>query len=154
MLFYLCVNRQQLLPISTCVTSCNNYFYNIFDEVQLFVILEQENVKITSMSSWKNSYAYIKFTPSTELNQVLSGQLVILYDVKRDNSGGEIEVMNGYFVHFFAPTSLPKGQKSVVFVLDKSGSMQGRKFKQTQVKQPYYFSIVICVLCSIILRMQ
>lgn len=42
--------------------------------------------------------------------------------------------MNGYFVHFFAPTGLPKGQKTVAFVLDKSGSMYGRKFQQTQVK--------------------
>lgn len=62
-----------------------------------------------------------------------AGQLVVLYDVKRDTSGGQIEVMNGYFVHFFAPSGLEKGTKNVIFVLDKSGSMSGRKFEQTKV---------------------
>lgn len=67
-------------------------------------------------------------------NGTLAGQLVVLYDVQRDLSGGEIQVVNGYFVHFFAPSGLQKGDKHVVFVLDKSGSMIGKKFAQTKVK--------------------
>jgi len=38
--------------------------------------------------------------------------------------------MNGYFVHFFAPPKLKPLQKHVVFVLDVSGSMAGRKIAQ------------------------
>lgn len=95
---------------------------------------DEENVKITSLSNKNYSYAYITFVPPKTENKTLSGQFVVLYDVKRDNNAGEIEVMNGYFVHFFAPTGLPKGQKTVAFVLDKSGSMVGRKFRQTQAK--------------------
>lgn len=60
----------------------------------------------------------------------MNGQLVVLYDVERGKDGGEIEVVNGYFVHYVAPADIRKGDKHVVFVLDKSGSMKGRKFEQ------------------------
>ena len=33
-------------------------------------------------------------------------------------------------MHFFAPQGLPVVPKSVVFVIDVSGSMQGRKMEQ------------------------
>ncbi|XP_068629147.1 inter alpha-trypsin inhibitor, heavy chain 4-like isoform X2 [Battus philenor] len=57
------------------------------------------------------------------------GQFVVQYDVDRTKTN-EILVNNGYFVHFFAPTSLPPLSKHVVFVLDTSGSMSGRKIEQ------------------------
>jgi secreted protein with Ig-like and vWFA domain len=38
--------------------------------------------------------------------------------------------MNGYFVHFFAPENLKPLRKHVVFVLDTSGSMWGRRMEQ------------------------
>lgn len=38
--------------------------------------------------------------------------------------------MNGYFVHFFAPPHLPRVPKNVVFVIDRSGSMNGIKMQQ------------------------
>lgn len=57
------------------------------------------------------------------------GQFVVQYDVERSNDG-EILVNDGYFVHFFAPNSLPQLNKHVVFVLDTSGSMMGRKIEQ------------------------
>lgn len=44
-----------------------------------------------------------------------------------------IKVVNGYFVHFFAPQQIPTGSKHVVFVLDRSGSMQGTKLAQMKV---------------------
>lgn len=40
------------------------------------------------------------------------------------------QIVNGYFVHFFAPQGLPVVPKSVVFVIDVSGSMHGRKMEQ------------------------
>lgn len=40
------------------------------------------------------------------------------------------QIANGYFVHFFAPQGLPVVPKSVVFVIDISGSMHGRKMEQ------------------------
>jgi Mg-chelatase subunit ChlD len=41
-----------------------------------------------------------------------------------------LQVNDGYFVHFFAPTNLKPLHKHVVFVLDVSGSMGGRKIEQ------------------------
>lgn len=40
------------------------------------------------------------------------------------------QIVNGYFVHFFAPDNLPQMPKNVVFVIDRSGSMEGEKMKQ------------------------
>ena len=43
--------------------------------------------------------------------------------------GGEIQVVDGYFVHFVAPENLPPMAKHVIFVLDVSGSMEAQCFK-------------------------
>lgn len=40
------------------------------------------------------------------------------------------QVVNGYFVHFFAPPDLPSVPKNLVFVIDQSGSMSGLKIQQ------------------------
>ena len=43
-----------------------------------------------------------------------------------------MQVIDGYFVHFVAPENLPPMSKHVVFVLDTSGSMSGKKMQQTK----------------------
>lgn len=62
-----------------------------------------------------------------------------------------LQVNDGYFVHFFAPQSLTPLSKYVTFVLDTSGSMGGRKIEQLRaamrailadLKPNDYFSIV------------
>ncbi|XP_063240182.1 uncharacterized protein LOC134540990 isoform X2 [Bacillus rossius redtenbacheri] len=58
------------------------------------------------------------------------GQLLVRYDVDRKTNPEQILINNGYFVHFYAPSDLPVLRKHVVFVLDVSGSMQGRKIEQ------------------------
>ncbi|XP_051957028.1 inter-alpha-trypsin inhibitor heavy chain H3-like isoform X2 [Xyrauchen texanus] len=63
----------------------------------------------------------------------LNGDLLITYDVERRNPQGEIMVSNGYFVHYFAPTDIPRIPKNVVFIIDQSGSMHGRKIIQTRL---------------------
>lgn len=40
------------------------------------------------------------------------------------------QIENGYFVHYFAPEGLPTIPKNVIFVIDKSGSMRGKKIQQ------------------------
>ena len=40
------------------------------------------------------------------------------------------QVLDGYFVHYFAPKDLPPLPKNVVFVLDSSASMVGTKLRQ------------------------
>ncbi|KAM5148817.1 inter-alpha-trypsin inhibitor heavy chain H3-like [Mantella aurantiaca] len=83
--------------------------------------------------------AHIEFKPSVKqqrtcpscMETLLDGDLMIKYDVKRENSAGKLQVINGYFVHYFAPPDLQRIPKNVVFVIDRSGSMHGTKIKQT-----------------------
>ncbi|KAM9859340.1 inter-alpha-trypsin inhibitor heavy chain H3-like [Aulostomus maculatus] len=84
--------------------------------------------------------AWIHFYPTEDQQktcdscgeQGLNGDLVVVYDVNRDSSLGDIKTSSGYFVHHFAPHSLPRIPKNVVFVIDQSGSMAGKKMEQTQ----------------------
>ncbi|XP_077133750.1 inter-alpha-trypsin inhibitor heavy chain H3-like isoform X2 [Ranitomeya variabilis] len=62
---------------------------------------------------------------------LLDGDFTVTYDVHREFPGN-IQVVNGYFVHFFAPPKLSGVPKNVVYVIDKSQSMWGRKIKQTK----------------------
>ncbi|MED6291543.1 hypothetical protein CHARACLAT_024734, partial [Characodon lateralis] len=97
------------------------------------------------MSSQKLMYdvttsAWVYFYPTEDQQktcdscgeQGMNGDLVIVYDVNRNNGLGDIKTSDGYFVHHFAPSSLPRIPKNVVFVIDQSGSMHGRKMQQTR----------------------
>ena len=60
------------------------------------------------------------------------GQFIVQYDVDLSSTGGnEIQVLDGYFVHYFAPENLQTLPRHVIFVVDVSGSMSGTKLKQT-----------------------
>ncbi|XP_060926103.1 inter-alpha-trypsin inhibitor heavy chain H3-like isoform X6 [Limanda limanda] len=84
--------------------------------------------------------ARISFSPTVEQQRkcpgcdgtLIDGDFVIKYDVNRAEGFGDIQIVNGYFVHFFAPPDLPRLPKNVVFVIDRSGSMSGRKMEQTR----------------------
>ncbi|XP_076845341.1 inter-alpha-trypsin inhibitor heavy chain H3-like isoform X2 [Brachyhypopomus gauderio] len=83
--------------------------------------------------------AHVSFSPTLDQQRkcpdcdgsLIDGDFFITYDVKRDQGFGDIQIVNGYFVHFFAPADLPRLPKNVVFVIDRSGSMHGNKMKQT-----------------------
>ncbi|XP_073681753.1 inter-alpha-trypsin inhibitor heavy chain H3b [Garra rufa] len=85
--------------------------------------------------------AWVKFYPTREQQKKcddcskngLNGNLVIIYDVERQEQIGDLTVSNGYFVHYFAPTNIQRIPKNVVFIIDKSGSMSGKKMKQTRL---------------------
>ncbi|XP_077429931.1 inter-alpha-trypsin inhibitor heavy chain H3 isoform X2 [Vanacampus margaritifer] len=84
--------------------------------------------------------AWVYFYPTEDQQKVcdscgeegMNGDLVIVYDVNRDRSLGDIKTSSGYFVHHFAPSQLQRIPKNVVFVIDKSGSMHGKKIEQTR----------------------
>ncbi|XP_068171605.1 inter-alpha-trypsin inhibitor heavy chain H3-like [Antennarius striatus] len=84
--------------------------------------------------------AHISFSPTLEQQRkcpgcestIIDGDFIIKYDVKRKETLGEVQIVNGYFVHFFAPPDLPRIPKNVVFVIDRSGSMSGTKMAQTR----------------------
>ncbi|XP_051667364.1 inter-alpha-trypsin inhibitor heavy chain H4 isoform X4 [Manacus candei] len=84
--------------------------------------------------------AHILFKPTIDQQKVnpeldetlLNGDFVVRYDVKREATAGDIQIVNGYFVHYFAPSEMPVFPKNVIFVIDRSGSMAGRKIEQTR----------------------
>lgn len=89
--------------------------------------------------SFSGKKGHVSFKPSLDqqrscptcTDSLLNGDFTIVYDVNRE-SPGNIQVVNGYFVHFFAPQGLPVVPKNIVFVIDVSGSMYGRKIQQTR----------------------
>ncbi|XP_068414692.1 inter-alpha-trypsin inhibitor heavy chain H4 isoform X2 [Eschrichtius robustus] len=103
-----------------------------------FMTNELAEALITSQNKTK---AHVRFKPTLSQQQkspeqqqdtVLDGNFIVRYDVDRTVSGGSIQIENGYFVHYFAPEHLATIPKNVIFVIDKSGSMRGRKIQQTR----------------------
>uniref|UniRef100_A0A8C8T9Y3 Inter alpha-trypsin inhibitor, heavy chain 4 n=1 Tax=Peromyscus maniculatus bairdii TaxID=230844 RepID=A0A8C8T9Y3_PERMB len=115
-------------------------------EPQGISFLETESTFMTQelaealTTSQNKTKAHIRFKPTLSQQQnsqheqdtILDGNFIVRYDVNRSVSGGSIQIENGYFVHHFAPEDLPTMPKNVVFVIDKSGSMSGKKIQQTR----------------------
>ncbi|KAL7843614.1 hypothetical protein AOLI_G00251260 [Acnodon oligacanthus] len=84
--------------------------------------------------------AHLSFSPTLDQQRkcpdcdgtLIHGDFFIKYDVNRVQDLGEIQIVNGYFVHFFAPADLQRLPKNVVFVIDRSLSMRGKKMEQTR----------------------
>ncbi|XP_048033341.1 inter-alpha-trypsin inhibitor heavy chain H6 [Megalobrama amblycephala] len=81
--------------------------------------------------------AHVRYTPTIQQQRNISprglnADFVIHYDVELKDPMGDIQVDDGYFVHYFAPRGLPVVPKDVIFVIDISGSMIGTKIKQTK----------------------
>uniref|UniRef100_A0A8C5BWZ8 Inter-alpha-trypsin inhibitor heavy chain H3 n=1 Tax=Gadus morhua TaxID=8049 RepID=A0A8C5BWZ8_GADMO len=85
--------------------------------------------------------AHIFFSPTLDQQRkcpecdgsLINGDFIIKYDVKRASSLGDIQIVNGYFVHFFAPPDLPRIRKNVMFVNDRSWSMSGTRMVQSRL---------------------
>ncbi|XP_042655539.1 inter-alpha-trypsin inhibitor heavy chain H3 isoform X1 [Tyto alba] len=117
---------------------------NIF-EPQTITELEAEGTFITNelqniiKKTFSEKKGHIFFKPTLDQQRtcancsqsVLDGDFTVRYDVKR-TTPDNVQIVNGYFVHFFAPTNLPKLPKNVIFVIDISGSMSGRQIQQTR----------------------
>ena len=76
---------------------------------------------------------------------------MIKYDVDRKDQDSEIQVHDGYFVHYFAPDHLQPLPMHAIFILDTSGSMSGEKMEQMKqamvtilgdMKENDYFNII------------
>ncbi|KAF4023138.1 hypothetical protein G4228_015400 [Cervus hanglu yarkandensis] len=95
-----------------------------------------DGVPIVSKGQQK---AHVAFKPTVAQQRkclncsetMVDGDLVVMYDVNREEKVGELQVFNGYFVHFFAPENMDPIPKNILFVIDVSGSMWGIKMKQT-----------------------
>ncbi|NWS13605.1 ITIH3 inhibitor, partial [Pachyramphus minor] len=117
---------------------------NIF-EPQGITELEAEGTFITNelqntiKKSFSEKKGHISFKPTLDQQRTcascsqsaLDGDFTVRYDVKRITPDN-LQIVNGYFVHFFAPANLPKLPKNIIFVIDTSGSMYGRAIEQTK----------------------
>nr|XP_009677656.1 PREDICTED: inter-alpha-trypsin inhibitor heavy chain H3-like [Struthio camelus australis] len=101
-----------------------------------FITNDLQNIVRKTFSGKKGN---ISFKPTLDQQRtcancaqsLLDGDFTVRYDVKR-TAPDSLQIVNGYFVHFFAPTNLPKLPKNVMFVIDISGSMSGREIQQTR----------------------
>uniref|UniRef100_A0AAR2KND1 Inter-alpha-trypsin inhibitor heavy chain 2 n=1 Tax=Pygocentrus nattereri TaxID=42514 RepID=A0AAR2KND1_PYGNA len=83
--------------------------------------------------------AHVVFKPTLQQQRkcdnctesAVDGAFTVQYDVERETNAGELQVSDGHFVQFFAPSDLTPLSKNIVFVIDVSGSMWGLKMKQT-----------------------
>ena len=68
------------------------------------------------------------------VNQPLGSlwQFTFGYNVKYKKSGNEILMGGGKFIHYFSPENLPSLTKHIIFAIDVSGSMHGKRLKDTQ----------------------
>ncbi|KAM6248124.1 inter-alpha-trypsin inhibitor heavy chain H3-like [Spheniscus humboldti] len=137
---------------------------NIF-EPQGITELEAEGTFITNdlqniiKKTFSDKKGHISFKPTLDQQRtcancsqsVLDGDFTVRYDVKR-TTPDNLQIVNGYFVHFFAPTNLPKLPKNVIFVIDISGSMSGREIEQTReallkilddIKEDDFFNFIL-----------
>ncbi|NXC43232.1 ITIH3 inhibitor, partial [Penelope pileata] len=137
---------------------------NIF-EPQGITELEAEGTFVTNdlqdviKKTFSDKKGHISFKPTLDQQRtcancsqsLLDGDFTVKYDVRR-TTPDNLQIVNGYFVHFFAPTNLPKLPKNVIFVIDISGSMSGREIEQTReallkilddIKEDDYFNFIL-----------
>ncbi|XP_072529619.1 inter-alpha-trypsin inhibitor heavy chain H5 [Salminus brasiliensis] len=92
---------------------------------------------VSTVIKQNETFCKITFTPNIVqqvkiANNGMLGEFVVRYDVEREMGIGDIQVLDGHFVHYFAPKDLPVVPKNVVFVIDTSASMVGTKIRQTK----------------------
>ena len=83
----------------------------------------------------------------SEKNQDFSEKIEISYDVERPAVGGDIIIRDGYFVHFIGSDDIPEKNKTVIFVIDRSGSMAGDRIEKVKqaysVSEHFYFELLL-----------
>uniref|UniRef100_A0A8C4INL6 Inter-alpha-trypsin inhibitor heavy chain 2 n=1 Tax=Dicentrarchus labrax TaxID=13489 RepID=A0A8C4INL6_DICLA len=110
--------------------------------VQTPSTLGEQFAEMISLTQSKDK-AHIVFKPNLQQQRkcdnctgsAIDGVFTVTYDVNRDNDPSSLhcllQVSDGHFVQFFAPSNLSPLPKNIVFVIDVSGSMWGVKMKQT-----------------------
>lgn len=96
---------------------------------------QTEELETATIEYFDSKNVYIRYNPSPEEQQIfgkegIEGLFKVYYDVDRQDNPNMVYAVDGYFVHFFTPDSLPQLPKNIVFMLDVSGSMSFSKLQQ------------------------
>jgi uncharacterized protein YegL len=129
--FTIVININESLPLKDIkVPIMENVKDNEIDSVKL---LDDPLVNININVDNDPNKASITFKPSVlDQKNGIHGQFRAFYDVERPRGGNDIQLAGGRFVHYFAPDELDSLPKHLVFVIDVSGSMEGKKLDQTK----------------------
>jgi uncharacterized protein YegL len=133
----------------TIPLSGNNFKYNIKSfSVDLFVRSEQflTQLNIENYPEAENSVEFIGRNVGTSFfktSGIPKKDFIVSYEIKSPPVNGTMinffDGTEGYFFHVFSPQRFDLGgsamDKEIIFVLDKSGSMQGKKI--SQLKQAF-----------------
>jgi len=109
--------------------------------------VDEQGITSTNASSYVHiqrvspQEVLFSYSPSLqEQNDTSSGlarDMIVEYDVNRpsaiDRSAGLFIVNDCYFAQFFSPSGVERVPVDIIFVIDVSGSMSGRKIEQTRV---------------------
>ncbi len=117
---------------------------SVVEDLQVTVrVIDQQGIGYTGASEYvsiqkpSEQEAFFSYSPlpgdQGDAVYGLARDLVVEYDVKHPSTGAGLFVVNDcHFAQFFSPVGLPALPVDIVFVIDVSGSMSGRKIEQTR----------------------
>uniref|UniRef100_A0A3Q3NDG1 Inter-alpha-trypsin inhibitor heavy chain family member 6 n=1 Tax=Labrus bergylta TaxID=56723 RepID=A0A3Q3NDG1_9LABR len=105
--------------------------------ISFIKVLPLKTSRLSGSKITEYKFYIIRYSPTLQQQNGVSSKglnvdFIVHYDVDLRDLMGEVQVYDGYFVHYFAPRGLPVVPKDVIFVIDVSGSMIGTKIKQTK----------------------
>ncbi|XP_028816837.1 inter-alpha-trypsin inhibitor heavy chain H3-like [Denticeps clupeoides] len=153
--YELLINAQPMQPVKDFRIGVN-----IYETTGIRSLNVKGSLKDLAHANRADQKAWINFHPTLEQQTQcdgcresgLNGDMHIFYDVERPESLGEVMTSNGFFAHYFAPSDIPRIPKNVIFIIDESGSMMGKKIQQTQsallkilddINEDDYFGLII-----------
>ncbi|XP_076125334.1 inter-alpha-trypsin inhibitor heavy chain H3-like [Alosa pseudoharengus] len=138
--YELLINAQPGQPVKDFKIDVSVYEKPGINSLEVGGSLASKDLASAIKKTHADKEAWVHFYPTQQQQMTcegceengFNGELKIIYDVERPQSQGDIMEHGGFFVHYFAPSGLPRIPKNVVFIIDQSGSMHGKKIQQTR----------------------
>ena len=125
--FKITVDINETLPIKAESLKAQRESNDVFEDIEAFITFDPQSSPKEAKITYENSN--INSDPNSKDGGTWKFQLEYAVEYK---DGNDIQIGAGRFVHYFSPEFLKTMAKHVIFVIDESGSMSGRKMKQTK----------------------